>query len=119
MTVQTGAMTRLQSGKMRSVVMLSGVTGNDTSDIYAVHRGDKTFMSEITGTGAVSATVTYYGSNRADTSRGVPLDTHALSGTDEDFTGSEVVINTSWSYIWAVITGISGTGAAVTAIMAV
>ena len=107
------------SPKLRVVEFFSNAITNDTSPIFKVKRGDKVFHSKISGTGAVSATVTYYGSGFDDVTTGKILDTHTLSGTTTASEGSQVAITTSWPYLWAVISNISGTGAAITALMVV
>ena len=119
MATNLDALVNYNSNELRAVEFFSGATTNSTSPIFKVKRGDKVFHSKITGTGAVSATVTYYGSGFDDLATGVVLDTHTLSGTTTASDGSQVTITTSWPYLWAKITNISGTGAAVTALLVV
>ena len=93
--------------------LLDAVTTNQTSAAVAIPKGPRTIQSSIAGTGAVSATVTWYGSNINAASGGVVIDTHTLSGTTTATEGSE--ITAEWPYIYCILTSIAGTGAAVTA----
>jgi len=92
--------------------LLDAVTTNQTSAAVAIPKGPRTIQSSIAGTGAVSATVTWYGSNSNAASGGVVIDTHTLSGTNSAVEGSE--ITAEWPYLYCILTSISGTGAAVT-----
>lgn len=97
------------------ITFLDAVTTNQTGSPKLFPDGTRQFQSKITGTGAVSATVTFYGSNESTDTVGVVLDTHTLSGTSSDKAYSSAPITAQWPYIWAVLTSISGTGATVTA----
>lgn len=94
------------------IPFLSGATTNQTSPVFELGSQDNTCQSIITGTGAVSATIQWYGNNQNSTSNGILLTTHLLNGTTTDQAGSWVPAN--WPYMYAVISNISGTGAAVT-----
>lgn len=94
--------------------LLNAVTANGTSSAVAIPKGSRTIQASIAGTGAVSGTVTWYGSNRNANSGGVLLATSTLSGTNEDTTGNTDTIQ-EYPYMYCVLAGISGTGAAVTA----
>lgn len=74
--------------------------------------GSKTLKASITGTGAVSSTIQIYGNNDNSNSTGVLLMTITLSGTNSAVDGS--VLTAEWPYLYANITAISGTSAAVT-----
>lgn len=70
-------------------------------------------QAHIAGTGAVSATVTIYGSNDGTIWSKTALATISLTGTTIDTEGAAV--NASCKFIRAVISSISGTDATVTA----
>jgi hypothetical protein len=70
----------------------------------------------MTGTGAISATVTWYGKNRAN-DPAEEIATSSLSGTDATQTFGEIVVE--WPIMYCVLTLISGTNAAVTATVSV
>ena len=93
--------------------LLDAVTTNQTSAAVAIPKGTRTIQASISGTGAVSATVTWYGSNSNAASGGALIATSTLSGTTTDATGAE--ITAEWPYMYCVLSDISGTGAAVTA----
>lgn len=93
--------------------LLDAVTTNQTSAAVAIPKGPRTIQASIAGTGAVSGTVTWYGTNSNEASGGILLATSTLSGTTTDTTGAE--ITAEWPYIYCTLAGISGTGAAVTA----
>ncbi len=99
------------------LTLLSAVTTNQTSAAVQVRRGRRTLQASIAGTGAVSATVTWYGNNLNAASGGIAIATSTLSGTTTDQSGAD--IPAEWPYLYAVLTGISGTGAAVTATVGV
>lgn len=73
-----------------------------------------TIQSVISGTGAISATVNWYGSNIKDTSTGELIGVNILSGTTKDSSGGGAA-GVQWAYVWAVIpaNSITGTGAVV------
>lgn len=96
---------------------LNAATTNQTSASIAVIRGRRTFQASIAGTGAVSATVTWYGSNINAASGGALLSTMTLSGTTTDQAGAD--ISAEWPFVYCVLSAISGTGAAVTATVGV
>jgi hypothetical protein len=97
--------------------LLDAVTTNQTSQAHAIKRGRRTLQASIAGTGAVSATVTWYGSNANAASGGELLDTMLLSGTGTDAAGYDAPAE--WPYVYCALADISGTGAAVTATVGV
>jgi hypothetical protein len=97
--------------------LLDAVTTNQTSQAHAIKRGRRTLQASIVGTGAVSATVTWYGSNTNAASGGELLDTMLLSGTGSDAAGYDLAAE--WPYVYCTLASISGTGAAVTATVGV
>jgi hypothetical protein len=100
-----------------TLTLLNAVTTNQTSLITTTNRRNRTVQASIVGTGAVSATVTWYGNNRELASGGVLVATSTLSGTTTDTTGAD--IPAGWPYMYCVLSAISGTGAAVTATVGV
>ena len=84
-------------------------TSNPTDFI----EGDFVVHAFVAGTGAVTATVLWYGNTDKTNTNGVLIATSTLSGTTSDSTGAEIVCN--WPYIYAVLSAISGTSAKVTA----
>ena len=95
-----------------TTTLLNAVTANTQSNTFPFSSREKTIEAFITGTGAVGATVTVYGCNTRRTANGIPLATLVLSGTASDQAGSILTFN--WPYIYVVLSGITGTGAAVT-----
>jgi hypothetical protein len=118
MATNTSAIEKWKNNRINMVTIFDAVITDDTtSDVFAVNDGDKTFATLLTGTGAVSATVTYYGGNFNNVNYGEVLDTHVLSGTDSDHAQSELVITGKWKFVWAIITDLLGTDAAITSVM--
>lgn len=72
--------------------------------------GPKLVTAKVVGTGAVSATVEIYG--RAGDGGSNLLMTFTLSGTTSD--NDAAALEAPWPEIWADLTAISGTDAAVT-----
>jgi hypothetical protein len=97
--------------------LLSGVTTNQTSAAFPLKRGRRTIQASIAGTGAVSGTVTWYGSNLDAASGGVLFATTSLSGTTTDVQGADIAAE--WPYVYCTLASISGTDAAVTATVGV
>lgn len=66
--------------------------------------------SVLTGTGAVSATITWYGNSSANTTDGVQIGTQILNGTNIDKTA--LSFSTPWPYVYGVVSPtITGTSA--------
>jgi hypothetical protein len=97
--------------------LLDAVTATQTGDAVAVARHARAIQATVTGSGAVSAAVSIYGNNGNANSGGVLLGTITLSGTDSDTDG--FASDAPWPYLYADLTAISGTGAAVTATVGV
>lgn len=97
--------------------LLSAVVVNQTSAVFVAKGARRTIQTTITGSGAVSAVVTWYGNTTNSTSQGILLATHTLSGTNADQVGSD--IPAEWPFVFVILSGISGTSAAVTCTMAV
>ena len=99
--------------KIVTYSFLNEATANGNSLTVQIPSGDRTVEAFITGTGTVSATITWYGCNTNRNTNGKLLATTTLSGTTSD--GSGGVVTESWPYMYCVLSAISGTGAKVTA----
>jgi hypothetical protein len=99
-------------GAVQSKTLASGVTTDTSSTPVAGMPGNKTFWAEISGTGAVSVTVTIFGNRTNSTSGGVLLATISLSGTGSD-TDAAAVSTAAYPYYYVTTASISGTGATV------
>lgn len=100
--------------------LLSSVTSTGAGSSFEVDRKIKepskaTYQVTVVGTGAVTATVKIEVSN--DDSNWLTLATITLSGTTSATDG--FASDAPWAYRRANVTAISGTGAAVTAIMGI
>lgn len=114
---QTNSLLRVNGGAVRSVTLMTGVTTNTTSANVAVFSGGKTPMASVTGTGAQTATVTFYGDMENTTTHGEALCSIVLSGTTKAV-GACQQFSKDYPYYHAVTTVVTGTGATVAAIMA-
>jgi hypothetical protein len=108
---QTAQRTK-QGALVRVLEIASGVTTNTSSDPVVGATGNKTFWAEISGSGAVSVTVTVYGNRTDSTTGGVLLATISLSGTNSD-KDAAAVSTAAYPYYYATTADISGTGASV------
>lgn len=96
-----------------SATLLNAVTTAQTSDSLRWGEGwGGCIQADIAGTGAVTATVNIYGGNVNTFSKAVLLGTISLNGTTTDKGG--FYFQSVWPFMWADLTAISGTGAAVT-----
>jgi len=98
--------------------LLNAQTANQTSRVFEVQRSSHGLGIEtsITGTGAVGATVDWYGTNTPSAASGILLATSSLAGTDSDVARAALTDALAvWAYMYCVLSSISGTGAAVTA----
>lgn len=105
------------SGYAASVTLLSGVTvtGAGATTLFKHSITQRTVQATVLGTGAVSATVVIEVSN--DATNWLTAGTITLSGTTTASDG--FVFVAPWLNIRGNVTAISGTGAAVTAVVAV
>jgi len=115
----------IKSGEQPRYFAFGGVNSTTTvaasSSIYKESPWS-TFQAIVTGTGAVTATVLIQGSNQTatfigDKSNWVTIDTYTLSGTTTATNGSTSV--STWRYVRANVTAITGTSATVEVIMGV
>jgi hypothetical protein len=101
---------------------VTGYTGVDADVVGGATYKDSpysTFQATVAGTGAVTATVTIYGSNSVD---GTPycataLGTITLNGTTTATDG--FTTTAPWKYIVPVLTNLTGTGATCYVLMGV
>lgn len=87
-------------------------TTNITSPVWCNYQKDSVVQAYITGTGAVSATVTIYGTLKNQATQGIVIATLSLSGTTTDTKGAAIL--GAWPFMYAVVSSITGTGATVT-----
>lgn len=99
-------------GAVQTLTIASGVTTNTSSTPVAGVSGNKTFWAEVTGTGAVTATVAIYGNRTNTNSNGVLLATITLSGTTTA-TDAAAVSTAAYPYYYVTTTNVTGTGATV------
>lgn len=101
----------LELAPLTIVNLLSGVTTTVTGQVFTIRGAlPRVVSAKVSGSGAVSATVEIYG--KAGDGGSNLLATFSLSGTTSDNDG--VGIEVPWPEMWAVVTAISGTGAALT-----
>lgn len=91
----------------------SAATGNDTSGQFEREGGAWSYQANVTGTGAVSATVTIQGSNNG-TNWNTIGSAISLSGTGSSSGWTNSIV--PWLYHRAVISSITGTGATITCV---
>lgn len=99
------------------ITLLNQATTISTGEVKGLTSGVRTIQAVISGAGAVSATVEFYGSNVDDLTTGILLATSTLSGTNTDTAGG--VIAAEYLYMWAKVTAISGTTANIVATVGV
>lgn len=96
-----------------ATTLLSGVTSVQTSDYVEWGEGwGGNVQADISGTGAVTATINVYVGLTSSFSKAILLGTISLNGTATDKGGFSWA--STWPFVWADLTAISGTGAAVT-----
>jgi hypothetical protein len=98
------------------VTLNSAATAVGVSNPFPAGASRRTIQSTVTGTGAVTATVQWFGNNLNSATGGVLISTHLLSGTTTDTAGAD--IPAEWPFIYASITAVTGTGATVTTTLA-
>lgn len=93
------------------VNLLTAVTTTITGKVFTIRGAlPRVVSAKVEGSGSVSAMVEIYG--RAGDGGSNLLATFSLSGTGSDNDGAGIEV--PWPEMWAVVTAISGTGAAVT-----
>lgn len=103
--------TGLADSRSKTVVPLqTAATATGKSACTAFRAGPRSAHATISGTGVVTAAITWYGNNNNDVTTGVAIATSTLSGTTTDQTGISLP---EWPFHYSEITMISGTGATV------
>lgn len=98
--------------------LLNAVTTPGTGNGVRMTGGLKSARLKVTGTGSVAATADLYGTDEEPVAGVVPntggvfIGTISVSGTNLAADG--FVVNAPWPGFYAILTGISGTGAAAT-----
>lgn len=106
-TLMLGVPTVASNGQTTSY---TGVLTNQTSVAFPKSDLYSTFQAVVSGTGAITATVNIYGSNDGVNFCATAIGTITLSGTTsvtDGFTSAA-----PWKYVEAVLTNLTGTGAA-------
>lgn len=101
----------VRGGAKEVVTLLDAATTIQKSQAVAIPAGNRTVRASIAGTGAVSATIDWYGDHTESNSGGVYFGTSNLSGTTTAVTGGTP--DEEWPFVYADLTEISGAGAAV------
>jgi aspartate/tyrosine/aromatic aminotransferase len=80
--------------------------------VFLTGDASKTFWGEVSGTGAVTATITIYGARTSTAANGVLLATLTLSGTTKatDAVGASTA---TYPYYYVTTANVTGTGATV------
>lgn len=95
--------------------LLDQVTTNATSEaLNCIGCTSKTVQATVTGSGAVSATVTVQVSNNPTVLGWIAITSLSLSGTDSHTLGGNV--SEHWAYFRLVVSSISGTSATISAV---
>lgn len=107
---------RVSGGRVRLFNVMTDVTTNTTSATTTIHSGGKTPIATVSGTGAVTATVTLYGDHDNTTTDGTSVCVITLSGTTRHTKGCDSgdQFTKDYAYYHAVTTNVTGTGATVT-----
>lgn len=98
-----------QGGALR---LLNGATSVSTGPITQVRQTEKVVRAVVQGSGAVTATVEIWGNTRNTDVGAVLLATITLSGTAIDQDG--FAMDAPWPFMFAKLTAVTGTSAAVT-----
>lgn len=110
-----GGNVHVKSGQVKTV--LEGATTTTTGNAVYKDAPQGAIQATVTGTGAVTATVVIDSSNDGTNWCSTALGTIALSGTTSASDGFQT--DSTWKYIRARVTAISGTGATVNVTMGV
>ena len=108
---------------MQIVTLFSGVTTNTTvapdkqiDSGNAPARPSRTYEARVTGTGAITATVQLFGSNDGIGYSATPFGTITLSGTTSVTDG--FMSQANWQFVRSITSNVTGTGATVSATVA-
>lgn len=92
------------------ILSYAGVTSNQSGTAHYKDSPWSTYQAVVSGTGAVTATINIYGSNDGVNFLTTPIGTITLTGTTLVTDGFSTVA--SWKYVKAILTNLTGTGAA-------
>lgn len=106
----TNLLLRVSGGAVRSVTAMTGVTTNTTSASFTIFSGGKTPIAQVSGAGAVTATVKLYGDNDSTAADGILLCTITMSGTTKVVAGcdSGTQFTNDYPFYYATTTNVSG-----------
>lgn len=107
----------VKSGKVMNLFPGSGVTSTGAGNFVYKDAPKATFQAIVSGTGAVTATVTIEYSNDGVNACSTVGGTITLSGTTSSTDG--FTSDAPWKYVRANVTAVSGTGATVQVYMGV
>lgn len=113
----TNLLTRVSGGAVRTITVMTGVTTNTTSAATTIFSGGKTPIAQVSGTGAVTATVKLYGDNDNTAANGILLCTITLTDTTKDVDVC-TQFTADYPYYYATTESVTGTGATVEFIVA-
>lgn len=108
---------RVVGGRARSTTAMTGVTTNTTSASFTIPSGGKTPIAQVSGTGAVTATVKLFGDNDDTAANGFLLCTITLTDTTKDVDKCSQFAE-DYPYYYATTENVTGTGATVEFIVA-
>lgn len=106
---------RVTGALVRTTTAMTGVTTNTTSAAFTIPSGGKTPLAQVSGTGAVTATLTLFGDNDSTADNGILLCTITLSATTKHVKGcdDDKQFATDYPYYYATSANVTGTGATV------
>jgi hypothetical protein len=99
--------------------LFTGVTSNSTPperplDIsLTAPRPNRTYQAKVSGTGAITATITFFGSNVSGEYPATAFGTITLSGTNT--VTDNFVSGASWNFVQCTVANVTGTAATVSA----
>jgi hypothetical protein len=105
-----------QATPKTTFVLLDGVLTNQTSREQELKAGKRIIQAWVTGTGALTATVTWYG-KMLKSSPAEIVATSALSANNADQTYAELTVE--WPIIYCISTDLTGTSAKLSATVSV
>lgn len=94
-------------------IAATGITTNTTSPVFQIPSNSPSrynFYAELTGTGAITQTLSIYGTVKTSATFGVLLGTITLSGTTST-QDATAVLTSVWPNYYVVTTNTTGTGA--------
>lgn len=107
---------------MQTITLFTGATANGTQAVNPIDNGavparpNRVYQSTVSGTGAVTATVTLFGSADGTNFSATPFGTITLSGTTT--VTDNFASGAAWPYVRCTVANVSGTGATVSTVVA-